>query len=360
MLNAAELEELRSLQARAYGREASLTDAAVFRLRELEDRRGMPALEPAVKGAVDPDSTPITAPAAAVEDDEVDAGAAEPSVPGPADVEGISTRLSSPLRAHRRLLTVAAVAVLLVGLGVGWLAFGRTGLASVELTAEQQDWQRELVASGDYDAGSIRALAVEEGAVVWTATKEERERTCLILRAGEVVVPSCDRTGTVEEAGIYGVITVSGTADTQRQVAAQMLFAPSGDPAVAVDAYDYDTGPGGITYSNQEEAQTAVRLADEGFQGNSLWVVGYDGDVPVWTATQRESQNRCLIHGGATADSPMICADPETMQDQASSLVLNIVDVDTGAVTHLELASGPRPSFLVITREGGVTGAGGE
>jgi hypothetical protein len=349
MLNAAELEELRSLQARAYGREASLTDADVVRLRELEDRRVMPAPEPAAQAVADPDATPITAPGAAAEGDAVDAGGAEPSAP-----------LSSPLRAHRRLLTVAAVAVLIVGLGVGWLAFGRTGVASVELTAEQQDWQRELVASGDYDAGSIRALAVEEGAVVWTATKEERERTCLILRAGEVVMPSCDRTDTVEEAGIYGVITVSGTADTQRQVAAQMLFAPSGDPAVAVDAYDYDTGPGGITYSNQEESQTALRLADEGFQSNSLWVVGYDGDVPVWTATQLESQNRCLIHGGATADAPMICADPETMQDQASSLVLNIADVETGDVTHLELASGQRPSFLVITREGGVSGAGGE
>ncbi|WP_447947846.1 hypothetical protein [Microbacterium maritypicum] len=356
MLDAAELEELRSLQARAYGREASLTDADAVRLRELEGRRVKPAPAPAPapapedQDAADPDATPLTARAAAAEDGELGAGGG---------AGGAEPPVSSPLRAHRRLLTLAAVAVLVVGLGVGWLAFGRAGVVSVELTAQQQDWQSALVESGEYDAGSVRALAVEEGAVIWTATKEERERTCLILRAGDVVVPSCERTVAVEEAGLYGVVNVRGSADTQRQVAAQMLFAPSGEPAVAVTTYDRDTGLGGITYADEEESRIAERLVGEGFQGDSLWVVGYDGDVPVWTATRLESQNQCLIHGGSTPDSPMICADPETMQDQASSLVLNIADVDTGDVTHLELASSQRPSFLVITREGGVTGAGG-
>lgn len=368
MLGADEVEELRSLQARAYGREAALSEAETLRLNDLEDRRVTRAVTAPAGEETEAESPPAAAdvqsgaagdpPASASEglgSGGADAAPAVTATPSPA-----SASLLSLARAHWRPFAIAATAALVIGVGIGWLAFGAAGATPVALTDEQQSWQADLVASGDYDSGSIRALAVEEGAVIWTATKGERERTCLILSTGDVTVPSCDRTESIAETGIYGAITVRDADDKQRQVGAQMLLTAAGEPAVAVNSYDYEPTESGITYANETESQTAERLVDDGFEPGSLWVIGYDGDVPVWSAMQLDSQNQCLIYDGSTPEAPMTCADPETMQDQASSLVLNVTDVETGEVTHLEMASNQGPSYLVITRQGSVVGAGGD
>ena len=377
MLDAVELEELRSLQARAYGRDGGLAEADAARLRHLEDRRVLRTTAVADAGAVGAGAVVPTR-VAEVERTahaEREAGGTAPTSTPPVDDDADTTRTGSegdeppapapevtPLRAllrrHWRPVAIAAVAVLLLGVGVGWFAFGRSVAAAVELTAAQQGWQDDLVSSGVYDAGSIRALAVEEGAGVWTATTGDGERVCLILSTGDVTQPRCDRRETAVQAGLYGSIAVKGADDRRRQLSVQMLFTAAGEPAIAVSAYDYDPSVGGITYANEQESNTAKRLVDEGFEANSLWVVGYDGDVPVWTGVQTDTQNQCLIHDGSTAESPVICADPETMQDQSTStLVLNVVDAETGAVTHLELLANRGPAYLVITRESGVIGA---
>lgn len=367
MLDAEEHDELRSLQARAYGRDASLTASEASRLRELEDRRIARAeLSTGSTSAESAEAVPREHPAVAPrvlvpsEDADVagphgDDGSADATEDRPA-----APSLRPLLREHLRPVAIAAVAVLLVGLGVGWLAFGSSRAEAVELTSGQQEWQDELVSGGLYDSGSIRALAVEEGAVIWTATKGERERTCLILRAGDVAVPNCELTERVTETGVYGSIVVETDDDLQRQVNVQMLLTAAGQAAVAISTYDYDPGSTGVTYANEAESKAAERLVSDGFDPNSLWVVGYDGDVPVWTAVQMESQNHCLIYDGSRPDAPMTCADPETMQEQASSLILTVVDSETGAVSHLEMASNRGPASLVITREGGLSGAGGD
>ncbi|QNA92038.1 MULTISPECIES: hypothetical protein [unclassified Microbacterium] len=385
MLEPEESAELRSLQERAYGRDAALTPGDAARLRELEERRvervaDVPespfAVLPAPTGdepgsgradhagpvaEIDPAREQGVAQEqlTAREQDPADVAAGAAADTGPAQGRMAWRSVLSLLRGHWRPVAFATAAMLAIGVGVGWLAFRGPEPAPVELTVEQQAWHDELVAGGVYDAGSVRALAVEEGAVIWAATKDARERTCVILGTGEVTVPNCELTETVAETGVYGSITVQASDDLQRQVGVQMLFTASGEPAVAVSSYDYDPGQSGITYANDREADTAKRLADDGFDASSLWVVGYDRDVPVWTAVQTESQNPCLIYDGSTAESPMTCADPQTMQEQSSSLVLSVVDTETGGQTHLELASTQGPGYLVITREGGVSGAGG-
>lgn len=365
MLDAAELEELRALQARAYGREAALSQADAVRLRDLEQRRVARAPEMPEEGAVETiaaaprEPGPLAsedddgAPAAAAAD-EADASSDDADTDGDADARRSAPPLRTLLRRHWRPVALVAVGMLLLGVGVGWLAFGRSAPAPVALTAEQQGWQDDLVSSGVYDTGSVRALAVEEGAGIWVATTDGGARSCLILSTGDATQPSCDRRETVLHTGLYGSIAV----ENARQVSVQMLFTAAGEPAVAVSSYDYDPSVGGITYANEQESDTAKRLVDEGFDANSLWVVGYDGDVPVWTGVQTSTQNQCLIYDGSAADAPVICADPETMQDQSTSrLVLNVVDSETGAATHLELLTNRGPAYLVITREAGVIGA---
>jgi hypothetical protein len=373
MRDAEEAKELRSLQARAYGRDAALTEAEAVRLRELEDRRFAQVADPSQAAEGEPSAVePLEETVAGARSDEPgdagsagdgrdDSGVADAEADAKAGEPGAASSvrsLLSMMRTHWRPVALAVVGVLAVGLGVGWLAFGRSDTASVALTAEQQEWQNDVISSGDYDSGSVRALAVEEGAVIWTATKGGRERTCLILGTGDLIVPTCSLTERVSAEGIYGSITVGAEDDRQRQVNAQVLLTASGEAAVAVSSYDYDPTETGITYATENESQIAKRLVGEGFDAGSLWVVGYDDDVPVWTAVQRDTQSQCLIYDGSTGDAPLTCIDPETMQDQGASLVLNVVDTDSGAVTHFEMAANNGPGFLVITREGDAAGAG--
>lgn len=366
MLDASELSELRSLQARAYGRDASLTEVETLRLHELERRRVEPAAvaaDPPVDGPVEPEtaatgqrSRTVEAPVSMDDDSttsSTDADDRRDSGRSPA---------TSSLRTRWLPLGAAVATLVLVGIGLGWALFGRSGATAVALSPQQQEWQSALVAGGDYDRGSLRALAVEEGAVIWVATKDDAEITCLLVATSPSALPSCERTETVDRIGLFGAVTLESKAQTRRELNVQMMFTASGEPAVAAHVTEF--GPGttnGMTWANVDEAERATRIAEQGFQINSLWIVGYDGDVPVWTGAELDGSQTCLIYDGSDDAFPRVCADALTMQEQSATLVLNVVDEASGEVVRLELptASNGRSS-LMITRGRGADGAGGD
>lgn len=367
MSDAAELAELRSLQARAYGRDASLTAAEALRLRELERRRAEPTPEVA-----DP---PVGAPVAASTPEKGNEEPQTEDLPGSTDGDVTTTGMDpgdsggsgrppgrSWLRTRWLPLAAAVATLVLVGVGLGWALSGGSGPATVALSPEQQEWQSSLLASGNYDRGSLRALAVEEGAVIWVATKNAAAITCLLVATSPSALPSCERTETVGRTGLFGAVTLESKADTRRELNVQMVFTASGEPAVAANVAEF--GPGttnGMTWANADEAEKAKRIADQGFQINSLWVVGYDGDVPVWTGMELDGFQTCLIYDGSDAAFPRVCADALTMQEQSATLVLNVVDEPSGEVVRLELPTASNGhSSLMITREGGADGAAGE
>lgn len=374
MLGAEELAEMRALQVRAYGRVGELSREEADRLAELQ------AHVPEPREAVRPGPLePVGAERAPVPTNEAHGSpsfearltaadtALSPAEQAEATGDSAGVDRSSPtasalsaVRALARPLAVAAVAVLALGVGIGWLVFGRADVSSVALTPEQQEWQTALLSEGVYDSGSVRAVAVEEGIVIWLATQDERDKTCLILSDGERTRPSCQATDLAEEEGIWGSLAVEIGEDVRREVTASVLFAPSGEPAVRVDSWDQTPGTANITYASEKETRIAAALAADGFDPNSIWVAGYDGDVPVWTATETDSQAQCLIYDGAGESSPRVCADPQTMTDQESGLVLNVVDPVSGDSTTFEMSQNSGPSYLVITRERGETGAGGD
>lgn len=367
MTDAAELVELRSLQARAYGRDASLSAAEALRLRELERRRAEPT--PVV---ADP---PVEAPVSALTSGTGNLEPQTDDVPGSGDGDATTTGTDqggpdgpgrppgrSWLRTRWLPLAAAVVTLVLVGIGLGWALFRGSGPDTAALSPEQQQWQSALLASGNYDRGSLRALAVEEGAVIWVATKDDAEITCLLVATSPSALPSCDRTETVGRTGLFGAVTLESKEETRRELNVQMVFTASGEPAVAANVAEF--GPGttnGMTWANADEAEKAKRIADQGFQINSLWVVGYDGDVPVWTGMELDGFQTCLIYAGSDAAFPRVCADALTMQEQSATLVLNVVDDASGEVVRLELPTASNGhSSLMITREGGADGAAGD
>jgi hypothetical protein len=353
MRGADEVAELRSLQAKAYGRDGALTDAEAARLHELETagRRPWSAEERVVDvPSLERESSPIFG--AETE--------TETKTETETETETVPASLRTALRTHIRTVAAAAVAVLALGVGVGWLAFGSHADAAVALDAERQGWQDAVIATGIYDPGSVRAIAVEEDAVVWIATSQQKERTCLILGTATVTMPNCNRTENVREAGIYGSITVDVADGNRREVNAQVFLTASGEPAAVVQTYDYGPGDSGMVYANEEETATAERLVGEGYDPNSIWVVGYDRGVPIWTAAQVDTGWQCLVHDGSTEDSAAVCEDATTLQEQSAALVLDVRDPVSGALTRYEMASRGGPTSLVITREGGIADAGGE
>lgn len=364
MLDPDELAEMRALQARGYGRDADLTDDDAARLSELEGRRlagadGVPAAD----RPQTPDVSELRPSTSA------GSGVTARSGIGPGDsaVEEPVRQTSGPAAASDRSvvrtlwrpIALAGAAALVVGVGLGWFLFGRPVHDAVALTPEQEGWQSALLAEGVYDSGSMRAIAVEEGVVVWTATKDEQKDTCLILGNGKISRPSCQPSESADD-GLWGSLVVEVDAKVRREVMASVLFAPSGEAAVRVEVVDQTPGSTSITYANEKETSTAAQLAEQGFDPNSIWVAGYDGDVPIWTAIEFESQAQCLIFDGSTPTSPRVCAEPQTMTEQGSGLVLNVVDADSGKTTTFEMGSNYGPSYLVITRERGELGAGGD
>jgi len=379
VLDAAELEELRSLQARAYARDSSLTGADAARLRELEERRvarpiaprgeaspvdavTSSASEAAGRSPVDlPDTGTERQGTHAAEVSDAETSLAAGTAADDAASHDIAPRVLPLLRVHWRAAAIAVAVLLVVGVGCGWMLFGRSGTASVALTAQQQEWQSALIAGGRYDQGSLRALAVEQGAVIWAATKDDGESTCLLVATSPSALPTCERTETVERTGLFGAVTLESKDEIRRELNVQLMFAPSGEPAVAVHTSEY--GPGttnGVIYENAEEAEKAKRIAGQGFEINSLWVIGYDGEVPVWTGMELEGFQTCLIYDGSNDRFPRVCADALTMQEQGATLVLNVLDDASGELVRLELPTASNGnSSLTIRREGGAGRAGG-
>lgn len=347
------VEERRALQRKAFGPGGGLSAAEAARLRELDDARRQAPLIPAPPEERSPDAHP--------EDRAQPVSATEVVAPHTPEGEAVPEPAGGDRRRRTPLgvLALAAVVALLLGVGAGWLAFGRSGGSAVALSAEQQQWQSDLVASGKYDPGSVRAVATEEGAVIWAATQDGGARVCLLLGAGESPTPSCNQREAVQKEGLWGQVTTERDDEYTRQIVAQLLLTPDGEPAVSVGVSEYGSGEGGgLTYANETETRTAGRLADEGFDPNSIWVAGYDGDVPIWTASEAATGRQCLVYDGSGADAPMACETAETLQEHDGRLRLQLTDVESGAVTTYELPTGG-PGLFMIIREGTGVGAGG-
>ncbi|WP_435743123.1 hypothetical protein [Microbacterium sp. PMB16] len=364
MLSAEEVAELRALHERAYGREGGLTATEAARLRELDERRLTTASGSRVVEARDSwVAEPVEAPALGPSTGSGTQESASAESPATDDViePAVGGTLRSLLRARWRPVALAVVALLAIGVGAGWALFGRSSDAVVALTSEQQEWQNDLLVAGRYDAGSVRAVAVEEGVVVWTATKDDRAQTCLILSDGKTTAPTCQKAETVADMGLQGSMVVTEDGDTEQpvgEVNAQLLLSASGEPAVVVNTFDY-SDMGMITYASEEETRIAERLVEEGMDPGSIWVVGYDRGVPIWSTMTVDSGRQCLVYDGSTDPIEMTCDDTQLLQEQGASLVVEHVGED-GEKTTFELSPNVGPTYLVITRQGGVSGAGGE
>ena len=196
MLSADELVELRSLQARAYGRDGGISDADAGRMRELERQRL--STSSAVSGVASRSPiSPIedaeilvsrtrdeTLSPRRVEEQHDDDAADRPASDAPADPDVSTTSGDGSIRGALRRFwrpVVAASAVLLVlGLAAGWAIFGQRS-SSIALTEEQVQRRLELYEKRNYDEGSLRVIGQSEDALAWYATNRDGRYACIVL-----------------------------------------------------------------------------------------------------------------------------------------------------------------------------------
>lgn len=200
MLSAGEFAELRMLQGKAYGHDDELSLTEVARLRELQQRQSETVQEP------------VTEPASR----------AQPNL-------GIRPWL-------------AALAVILVfagGVWLGWMLFGRPDTSSIGLTQEQRARGAELIADGDYDENSLRAMIEHGSMLVWLATSDDGGTLCLIVDDGSDATTACSDEDRVANDGLAVVHESVGDGFTDVAYATLLLTAGH-EPAVHLDVQRTD------------------------------------------------------------------------------------------------------------------------
>ncbi|MFB4349064.1 hypothetical protein [Microbacterium sp. CR_7] len=340
--------ELRSLQARAYGRGGGLTDAESRRLTELEwSRSAARATETDTAEASVPatPAAPETHASAAPDRETADAlpetrdsasqrptTASDPADEGRGAGTPARSGLGAAVRDHAKTVVAASAALLLIGVAAGWALFGARGIESA-LTAGQQERRLELQVEGKYDDGSVRLVTQDDDAVVWYATRDGADETCVILDVGEASQEQCRPTDGVDDMALSVSVSVpvddpDDPADASgASVSAVLARATTGEPLAWVQRWDpQDSMLGQFDGPDRERAE---ELVDQGYLP-SLSIVGYFHDQPVWVAekpadgTQSGGMLRCMI-----VDATDEAAACQASQDSTADL--RALSVETAA-----------------------------
>ncbi|REJ08003.1 hypothetical protein DY023_01685 [Microbacterium bovistercoris] len=215
---------------------------------------------------------------------------------------------AAPTKKRGLLLAAAALAsALLIGLGAGWLLFGRD--SGPPMDAEQREAWTALEASGDYDAGSIRMLGEKYGFTAWYATKSGLKLECLVLTPASNAV-SCappPDPSKEDEAGYWGQLSVQvPVEEAEGSIVQAYVVRDSHDRPVAIIDKWENTGPDDWTamFQGTELDIAKVIVEQKGVDGASLQVVGYDGDTPIWLT---QSEKACLYLADTTTVITEMC-----------------------------------------------------
>ncbi len=363
-----DLDELRSLQRRAYGRDGGLTGIEAARLRELQRVRTAAPLPVVTTGAAEADpmsSEPAPAPASDRPTDRAPS-LGESLGPGPEDADAAakdSADAREPeaapgtravLRRHWRFVTVSAVLLLALGIGIGWAVFAPPSDA-IALTAEQQERRALLEDESDFDPGTLRAVGQDDdsGAIVWLGTKGEGDLTCAVVDVDDATQSQCQRTSDFQNVGINVAVmrpgeTVDEVTAVFTTINAYIVVATDGDPIASIQQWDSSSSI--LAQFVGDERTRAEELVAQGFEMN-LSVVGYFRDEPVWMANrygETVEPEACLIVDAAQLDA--VCLPSTTAIDAGLSTFVSDDGSGSGPGSSLTLAfTASQTPYLTIT-----------
>lgn len=366
MQDAAEPGRLEELRHRAYGRGASLTAGEAAELHDLEQQaRAQRAAErpqpqaPAATPAAAPvhvAAHPESAPDADAQPPSGDAGTPQDPAPQATVTDTAVADETEPTAAHakgaaparrpwsRRLTAaVAVLAAVALGGGIGWVLAPKADARPTMTSAQTETWTT-MEGSGDFDPGSIELLGSKDGASLWRATSDTAQNNCLVLTHGEKLSRQCLSTDLDPEFGQLYVNLQAEQDGVLFEYWGSLLIDLQGREVGYIQTQDLEETNSGWKgqYSGAELAQVEV-LEKAGYVGPSLWLMGYDGDRPVWMSQSGESCIAIVVDGQVIDECG---ADPSTPD------MLRLTVDDTSYEVLLTSNRGPQ---LTIVRNADTT-----
>ncbi|WP_336645827.1 hypothetical protein [Microbacterium sp. USHLN186] len=345
MLSEAEGSRRRELQGKAYTAGGGLTDAEARELRDLDAGHSaasasVPPAEERPEQAAMPERPGGAASALPDEPDEPD----EPDDPDALDAPvernapGEPHETSAPPRRRRlpAVLLSAAVALVL-GLGVGWLLFQR-GDATPAMTAEQTEVMVELEKTKTFDAGSVVFVGERYGVSAWRATAQDGAQNCLALHVDDRQQHNCMPPPDGEETFPQPVNASIGSADGKWMYWAMIAEDLSGREHVLIQRHGMGVEGDWTSEYTPDELIYAQTLVDRGVEPGSLYIVGYDGQTPVFLS---QFDERCVyVVDRESMDVAQAC---DASQGETLSLTV-------GDTVYQVQESGNRGPVLTILR----------
>lgn len=347
----------RELQRRAFAPDGGLTDAEAAELRDLSARVVAP---PAPEPAPEPDRlheepasrrSEVASTFERAVDGAGSAADAEPLVEG-------STRATSdpaPRRPGIPILVLSALVAVLLGVGVGWLAFGR-GDGAHPMTDAQRKTLVALDAADEFDPGSVVLTGAKHGIEAWYATKTADDTECLVLIA---TAEAGDARGADDKTGVEGRQTVCQkrdepntfglqanlelTVDGERAMIWAVLLEDADGERVTIIQREVLADDGTYDWRGQysgRDLEIAEFLDSSGYDGNALQLIGRDDSIPIWM-TFNGSQF-CMLVAEPTALRAEGCADFDS--SKGGSLELG---TDRG-IYQLNLTQNAEPTLTII------------
>ncbi|MFE6735689.1 hypothetical protein [Microbacterium sp. NPDC057650] len=225
----------------------------------------------------------------------------------PAGSETDPPRSARAATRKRSLFTAAvAASALLIGLGAGWLLFGRD--SGPAMTAAQQKAWAEFEASGKYDQGSIRVVGERYGITAWYATKNDLHLECIMLTPLPDDVAGCATPPDPknEDQSFLGELSVNAPLDKPEgaTVQAYLVRDTAGEYVAIIDRW-VDAAQDWTTMFQGSELDIAkVIVKETGTDGNFLQIVGYDGDTPIWLS---QGEKTCLYVADTEKVTTNVC-----------------------------------------------------
>lgn len=354
MLSAEESAELRILQVRAYGPNGGVSAAELERLRELEERLRVPSVAQPVSSrrlAALAQYTASDAPRPSLNDPQgsVSPHGAERVAPR---AEGETKQgeraepveAATPARASGRLrwtLLIAASVALIVGLGVGWGIWG-WNVDAYALASAHSEQRAQLEASDDFDRGTVAPLAEQYGVVVWQAERSDGEQVCVIVTGpDEAVQHGCTPSEQMKDS-VWPNATMTvpeGQKKAGQQLVAGLIPTMTGELAPYIQVWDQNASDWESQYDDNELEQLR-EIAEAGYDGRMLSIIGYDGETAVWT--NWTGNGYCII--AVVDDGPLEACAEDTESD--ITLIVSVGGVPTEYLVQQSEMRGPQLTIV--------------
>ncbi|MGW9627858.1 hypothetical protein [Microbacterium sp. NPDC055521] len=386
MLNQAESSRRRELQRRAFAVGGGANDAELAELRELDARAAAdPVVAPAaVPAARDSASSPqhpdhdqhLTGPRPAeprdhdrplnehglIEHGPIEHGliehglnehgllaSSQDAAGGPDEHEPSAPAGGAAPRRRRPsipLLVLSTLIVLLLGFGGGWMLLNRDSTPT--MSAEQAKAMAEIEKTARFDPGSMTYLGEQYDASLWRATSKNGEEICLAIhvidRNGHQCMSPADEDTPFAQP--VGVSLNRSDGDVQWSYWATLVTDITGREVLVVQRYDMAAGFDWEAQYTEDERRYIRVLEADGVDPNTLQIIGYDDDVPIFLS---QDGHTCIYVADPETDALAKTCDPSD----------GVYSLQVDDVRYEMHESNPRGPTLTIIRSADSTGESG-